>query len=203
MTVVDRPASLPAIMARHNSRERQLFEDLNEKNRLAGEFRRLSSRVRDWRKRMGRKRGKRWQAQYGQAIGRADERLHALRAELLKRAEDLKARILEEKKISAAEVKKFEAQYKKEVEELRAAQLAMAESQEALENATGKARDTWKGGELLAGLRQRHRHAARNLRREKGDVKKAAQEIESEARDEVILDTELRRILAEVAALDE
>jgi hypothetical protein len=190
-------------MARHNSRERQLFGDLNEKNRLAGEFRRLSSRVRDWRDRMGRKRGKRSQARYGQAIGKADERLQALRAELLERAEDLKARILEEKKISAAEVKKFEAQYKKEVEELRNAHEAMAESQEAMAEASAKSRGVeWNGG-VLSGLRQRHRNAARNLRREKGEVKKAAQEIESEARDEVILDNELRRILGEVAALDE
>ena len=96
-------------MALHNPRERALFRDLNDKNRMTEEFRRLSSRLRSWKKRMGRKKGKRWQAQYSLSIERAQDRLAEMRPLLLAWAEELKARIEEEQKLSTDEIKQFES----------------------------------------------------------------------------------------------
>lgn len=188
-------------MARHDPRERRLFEDLNEKNRLAGEFRRLSSRAGHWRRRLRRGRSKRWQAQYRIALGRAEERLAVLRADLLTRAEDLKARIQEEQKLSKAEVKKFEKQYEKEVAELKQARQAAAAAREAVAEARSSADEIEDAAAVLSELRRRNWGAARDLRRETSEVKKAEQEIDSEEQDKAVLSYELRRIVAEIESL--
>lgn len=189
-------------MARHDPRERRLFRDLNEKNRLAGEFRRLSSRARHWRARLRRGPSKRWQAQYRNSLRRADARLAKLRAELLSRAEQLKARIQEEQKLSKTEIKQFEKQYEKEVAELKEAQQAAAAAREVIAKARQEAGETDQAAEVLAELRRKSWNAAKDLRRESSEVKKAEQEIASEEQDKAILTYELRRIVAEIESLN-
>jgi hypothetical protein len=188
-------------MARHNPRERKLFKELNDKNRMAEEFRRLSSRLRGWKKRLSQKKGKRWQKQYTLAIQRASERLELMRPELLARAEELKARIEEEQKLSKDEIKQFEKQYAKEVAELKQAQEALAEAREAVDEAKVEKLDPERAGLFMAELRQKRRVAAREARRESRELKKAEQEIASEEQDMLTLASEMRRIVAEIESL--
>ena len=138
-------------MSGHNPTERALFTDLTEKNRVAREFRRLSADVRRWRERGAAASGKRWRKQYAGAVERGQARLVELRAELLARAEDLKARIAEEQKISDSEIQKYEKQYKKELLELKAAQDALAEARKAVEQAKGAAGSADDSEEAQAG----------------------------------------------------
>ena len=175
--------------------------DLTEKNRLAGEFRRLSMHMQRWQQRMRKRRSKRWRAQYGGSIRRGEERLVELRAELLTRAEDLRARIQDEQKISETEVRQFAEQYKKEVEELKRARKALAEAREVLAEAASKAPDTEEAAAVMAKLRRKHQRAAGDVRRETKEVKTAKQEVLSEEQDKVVLTYELRRILAEIESL--
>ena len=100
----------------HNLRERRLFTDLAEKNRLSAELRRVAHSMRRWQDRMKKRRSKRWQAQYRSSIERAGSRLEVLEREVLAQAEDLKSRIEEELDISVQEVSQFEEQYKKELQ---------------------------------------------------------------------------------------
>jgi chromosome segregation ATPase len=188
-------------MARHDPRERELFRDINEKNRLAGEFRRLSSRAKHWRGRLSRGPSKRWQAQYRNSLRRAERRLAELRTELLSRAQQLRARIEEEQKLSKTEIKQFEKQYEKEVAELREAQKAAAEAKEAIAGARADADDTEEAAAVLAELRRKSWGAAKELRRETSEVKKAEQELASEEQDKLVLTYELRRIVAEIESL--
>jgi len=188
-------------MALHNSRERKLFGDLNDKNRMAEEFRRLSSKLRGWQKRKTYKKGKRWQAQYALAIERAQDRLAEMRPLLLAWAEELKARIEEEQKLSADEIKQFEKQYVKEVAEFKKAQEALAEARDAVDEAKSEKLDPEQAGIFLAELRQKRRVAAREARRESRELKKASREIASEEQDMQTLSTEMRRIVAEIESL--
>lgn len=188
-------------MARHNPRERKLFEDLTEKNRLAREFRQISSRVSSWKKRLGRGRGKRWMKQYTLSIRRAEERLEVLRAELLARAEDLRARIVEEQKISNKELSQYEKQYQKEIDELMQARKALDEARETFFEAREEAEDTQRRAEVLTEMRRRRWRAQREVRRETSEMKKAAQEVESEEQDKITLTAELQRIVAEIEGL--
>ena len=192
-------------MAGHNQRERRLFTDLNEKNRLVGEFRRLSNSVRQWQDRMGKRRGERWQRQYGQAIRRAEVRLEELQRELPSRAEDLKTRIEEEQQISKSEIEAFEEQYKKEVRELKKAQEKLAAAGEAFSKAEAKTKsrsmERQQTAAVLAEFSRKRRNAAREARREAKDVKTAEKEITSEEQDKQVLSYELRRIVAEIEAL--
>lgn len=186
-------------MARHDPKERELFRDINDKNRLAGEFRRLSSRAKHWRGRLSRGPSKRWQAQYRNSLRRAERRLTELRTELLSRAEELKARIEEEQKLSKTEIKQFEKQYEKEVAELREAQKAAAEAKEAIADARADADE--EAAAVLAELRRKSWGAAKELRRETSELKKAKQELASEEQDKLVLTYELRRIVAEIESL--
>lgn len=192
-------------MAGHDPGERRLFGDLNEKNRLAGEFRRLSGRVRRWQHGMARRRGKRWQAQYGRSISRANDRLAELRGELLTRARDLKQRMEKEQSISKSQVQGYEKQYKKEVAELKKAQEELAKANEALAEAQAKASaeagETQKSAAVLAELRRKRWNAAQNAERETQEVKKAKKEIASEHSDRDVLAYELRRAIAEIESL--
>lgn len=192
-------------MAAHDPRERQLFTDLTEKNRLAGEFRSLSRQVRRWQRQMTRRRGKRWQAQYGRSVRRTNERLEELRDELLLRARDLKQRIGEEQSISKSEIQKYEKQYKKEVAELKQAQQQLAEADRAFAEAQARAGaatgDTQQSAAVLTELRRKRWYAARQARREAKELKRAEEEIASERSDEEVLSYELRRIIAEIESL--
>lgn len=205
LTLHGTSASLSTVMAAHNPRERRLFTDLNEKNRLAGEFRGLSNSVRQWQDRMGKRRGKRWQKQYGQAIRRAEVRLEELQRELLSRAEDLKTRIEEEQQISKSEIEAFEKQYKKEVRELKKAQEKLAAVSEAFSKAEAETKsrsiERQQTAAVLAEFSRNRRNAAREARREAKDVKTAEREITSEEQDKQVLSYELRRIVAEIEAL--
>jgi predicted phage tail protein len=188
-------------MAGHNPRERRLLRDINEKNRLTEEFRRISARLRGWQKRLDRKKGKRWQAQYRLAIRRAQEKLAKMRPQLLEMVGDLKSRIEEEQKISQDEIRQFEQQYRKEVEELKEAQQALSEANAELEKAKAGSGEDERAGALLAELRRKRRDAATEMRREGRDLKKAEQEIASEERDKITLAYELRRIVGEIESL--
>jgi len=192
-------------MAGHDPRERQLFTDLQQKNRIAGELRRISGRMRRWQERLTQKRGKRWQAQYSISIRRAKAQLEGLRGELLSRAQDLKQRIETEQKVSKTEIQKFEKQYKKEVAELKQAQQELAAADEAFAKAQQKAGtesgDTEQSAAVLTELRRRRWNAAREATRETKDVKRAKKEIASEQHDKELLAYELRRTIAEIASL--
>ena len=192
-------------MAGHNPSERRLFTEIKEKNRLAGEFRRISGRMRRWQQRLTQKRGKRWQAQYASSIHRAQEWLEAARGELLSQAQDLKQRIETEQKVSKTEIREFEKQYKKEVAELMAAQEQLAAADEAFTKAQQKAGteggDAAKSSAVLSELRRRRRSAAREATRETQDVKRAKREIASEQQDKGVLSHELRRTTAEIESL--
>ena len=193
-------------MARvHNRRERRLFKDLGEKNRLSAELRRVTYRMRRWQDRMKKRRGKRWQAQYRNSLQRAAGRLEVLERELLVRAEKLKLRIQDEFEVSVEEVSQFEEQYKKEVQELVLAEQELREAQEAVvkaESAGGEQiSHSQKTAELLSELQRRHRHAELRARAEAKDVKAVEREIASEVKDKDILTQELHRIVEEIQTL--
>ena len=126
-------------MAGHNPSERRLFTDIQQKNRLAGQFRRVSGRMRRWQERLTQKRGKRWQAQYSRSILRAMQWLDEAHGELLSRAQDLRQRIESEQKVSKTEIQGYEKQYKKEVAELKQAQQELDAANEAFAKAQQKA----------------------------------------------------------------
>jgi hypothetical protein len=195
-------------MAGHDPKERRLLTDISDKNRLANEFRILSSDVRNWRDRLEQKRGKRAQARYRGAIERASERMESLRSELLERAEDLESRIKTEQKVSKAEIDKFHKQYAKEVQELSLAQAQLAEARKDLAKADAESRahpegseEAERSGAVLAEFRRRHWKANEEAKRETRDVAKAKQEISSEERDKALLSGELERAIAEVESL--
>jgi len=195
-------------MAGHDPKERRLLTDISDKNGLANEFRKLSANVESWRGRLEQKQGKRAQARYRLAIGRASERMEALRGELLERAEDLESRIKTEQKVSKAEIDKFHKQYAKEVQELSLAQAQLAEARKDLAKADAESRahpegseEAERAGAVLAEFRRRHWKANQEAKREVRDVAKAKQEISSEERDKALLSGELQRAIAEVESL--
>ncbi len=193
-------------MARgHNLRERRLFTDLAEKNRLSAELRRVAHSMRRWQDQMNKRRSKRWQAQYRSSIERAGSRLEVLEREVLAQAKDLKSRIEEELDISVQEVSQFEEQYKKELDELVSAQKELREAEEARVQTEAAAADqtshSQETAELLSKLRRRHRRTERQVRREAKDVTSVEREIASEERDKEVLTKELQRVIEEVQAL--
>ena len=184
-------------MAVHNIRERQLFRDLHEKSVLSREIRRLASSMRRWEAGLAKKRGKRWKAQYTQAIRRASTSVEDLERQLLSQAQDLKSRVQEELEISVEEVQQFEAQHKKEVQELHASRQELRAAEQALSDAE-KARGT---ADRLAELRNTLRRAERTAHKEAKDVSEVEEALASEARDKEILTHELHQLLNELAVL--
>ena len=189
----------------HNKRERRLLTDLQEKDRLSTELRRVAYHIRRWQDGMKRRRGKRWQAQYRLSLERASARLEVLERAVLAQARDLKLRIEEELEISEQEVNQFEAQYDKELEELLAAQDALRGAEEARAEAEAtvgnKTSPSQKTAELLSQLRRKHRRAERTVRREAKDVTSVEGEMASEERDKEVLTRELQRVIEEIQTL--
>ena len=184
-------------MAVHNIRARRLFRDLHEKSVLSRKIRRLASSMRRWEAGLAKKRGKRWQAQYKNAIRRASGDVEDLERQLLAQAQDLKSRIQEELKVSVEEVQQFEAQHKKEVQELQASRQALRAAKQALSSAEA-AHDK---ADLLSELQKTLRRAERTEHKEAKDVTEVEEELASEARDKEILTHELHQLLNELALL--
>ena len=184
-------------MAVHNIRERRLFRDLHEKSVLSREIRRLASSMRRWETGLTKKRGKRWQAQYTNAIRRASASLEDLEQQLLSQAQDLKSRVQEELESSVEEVRQFEEQHKKEVQELQASHQELRVAKQAL-SAAETAQDK---ADSLSELKNTLRRAERTARKEAKDVTEVEEELASEARDTDILTHELHQLLTEIELL--
>ncbi len=184
-------------MAVHNLRERKLFRDLHEKSVLSREIRRLASSMRRWEAGLAKKRGKRWQAQYTRAIRRASANVEDLERQLLGQAQDLKSRIQEELEISVEEVQQFEAQHKKEVQELQASRQELRAAKQAVSSAEA-AHDK---ADILSELQNTLRRAERTAHKEAKDVTEAEEELASEARDKETLTHELHQLLNEIELL--
>jgi hypothetical protein len=193
----------------HNTRERRLLTDLQAKNRCSDQVRRLASRLRRWQAGMTSSRSHRRRRQYARSCERASARLGRLQQELLVRAEDLKTRIQQELSLSENEVQQFQEQYQREVAELRSAEHELAAARQKLQEAEAEAlaesgpRDQAAKAGILSDLAARRRRAERKARVEARDVSRVEQEIQAEARDKVLLTSELQKILAEIAALRE
>ena len=184
-------------MAVHNPRERRLFRDLHEKSVLTREVQRLAGSMRRWQARLTKKRSKRWRAQYTNSIRRASASVEDLQRQVWSRAQDLKARIQEELEISVEEVQQFEAQHKKEVQELHASRQALRAAEQALSGAA-TARDK---ADRLSELRHTLQRAERKARKEAKDVSEVEEELASEAHDRDILTHELHQLLNEIELL--
>ncbi len=184
-------------MAVHNIRERRLFRDLHEKSVLSRKIRRLASSMRRWEAGLTKKRGKRWKAQYTNAIRRASGDVEDLERQLLSQAQDLKSRIQEELKVSVEEVQQFEEQHRKEVQELQASRQALRAAEQALSSAEA-AHDK---ADILSELQKTLRRAERTEHKEAKDVTEVKEELASEARDKETLTHELHQLLNEIALL--
>ena len=194
-------------MAEHNTSERRLFRDLQEKHVLTKQVRRLVSAVRRWQAQVATRRSKRWAAQYTNSIRRASARLEDLERQVLTRAQDLRLRVQEELDTSVEEVQRFEEQHRQEIQELEVSQRELREARLALSGAGTSPKDQTPPSEAenkalgLAELQRRHRRAERHARKEAKDVEAVEREIESEARDKETLTTELHRLLEEIEVL--
>jgi len=194
-----------AVISGHNARERALLSEICLKNRQSNRVRRLARSIRRWEDRLARKSSRRWGARLGRAVRRAALELEALEGDVLRRAEHLRGRIEAEKKVSEGEIRQFHAQFKKEVEEMRAAQQELENVRRALaELETDIARRAVEAEEaglrLVAAQRSLRRAEIKAVSEAKG-VKNVAMEIASEEGDRRTLTRELRRVVAEVEAL--
>ena len=184
-------------MAIHNTRERILFRDLNDKAVLSREVRRLASSMRRWEARLAKGRGKRWTAQYTNSIRRASARVEDLERQILAYAEYVRPRVEKELEISVQEVQQFEEHHKKEVQEAHASQQALQSAEQALSTAATARQKA----EELTELRRVLRRAERQARKESQDVTDVEEELASEARDTEVLTRELHRLLTEIEVL--
>ncbi len=196
----------------HNARERGLLSAIQEKNELAARFRGLARDISRWTRRMGRKRSLRWHKRYSSGIRQRTDELKSLRPELLRRCEDLEKRIRDETKISGAEVRVFQEQYRKEVEELREARARLERAGQAWAPSdpgvrttqgvgTGEGSEEHRASSLIEGLRKRRRKAYLEARKEAKDVEAVQRELTSEERDRELFDLELRKVLQAIDAL--
>ena len=184
-------------MAVHNTRERILFRDLNDKAVLSREVRRLAGSMRRWEARLAKGRGKRWTAQYTNSIRRASARVEDLERQILAYAEYVRPRVEKELEISVQEVQQFEEQHKKEVQEAHASQQTLQSAEQALSTAATARQKA----EELTELRRVLRRAERQARKESQDVTDVKEELASEARDTEVLTRELHRLLTEIEVL--
>ncbi len=188
----------------HNTQERELFRDINEKNQLSRRLRTMTSRIRRWNKSLEERRNHRWRKRYQRSIDRFSTEIGALRDAVLARGRNLKARIESELEVSPSEVEAFQAQFKKEADELRQARADLGEAKAALHRAEGLATEsgaTVDSGALLNQLRRKHRLAALQARSERQDVERVEKELASEAADREALERELRNVLLELETL--
>ena len=191
------PTIASEAMAVHNTRERILFRDLNDKAVLSREVRRLAGSMRRWEARLAKGRGKRWTAQYTNSIRRASARVEDLEQQILAYAEYVRPRVEKELEISVQEVQQFEEHHKKEVQEAHASQQALQSAEQALSTAATARQKA----EELTELRRVLRRAERQARKESQDVADVEEELASEARDTEVLTRELHRLLTEIEVL--
>ncbi len=191
--------------AGHNIRERRLFGDIIEKNRLANRIRKLGNAIQAWRGRLRQRQSRRWRAQYARSIHRYALSLDQLQAEVLRKAQNLRARIQQEIHVSDDEIKQFHEQYKTEVAELKAAETTLEEARRAVVEAevhgVPEVKSPQHAAVILANLRRAHRRRERRTRVEAKDVRSVQAELASEAKDKVVLAHELRRAVEEIEAL--
>ena len=186
-------------MSDHNSRERALFRDLQEKNVLTKQVQCLAGSMHRLQARAAKRRSHRWKARYANSIRRAAAKVEELELQVVSRAQELRSRVQEELEISVEEVQAFEEQHKKEIAELEVAHQALRATEQALSTElASEARDK---ADRLAELRHKHWRADRQARREAKDVDAVEQELESEARDREILTVELHKLLEEIQLL--
>ena len=135
----------------------------------------------------------RWRTRYASTAGRLMVDTIQLKSVLLDQGEALERRIIEERKISEQEIKDFQAQLEREIQEYKEAQKNL----KALEKANTLTNDPEKMKEAEADLAS----AKSKEKKEKKDVDKIKRELDSEARDERLFLEVLNQILKDRAAL--
>ena len=135
----------------------------------------------------------RWRKQYASTAGRLMVETIQLKSALLDQGEALERRIIEERKISEQEIKDFQAQLEREIQEYKGAQKNL----KALEKANTLTNNREKMKEAEADLAS----ATGKEKKEKKDVDKIKRELDSEARDERLFLEVLNQILKDRAAL--
>jgi hypothetical protein len=135
----------------------------------------------------------RWRKRYASTSGRLMVETIQLKSVLSDQGEALERRIIEERKISEQEIKDFQAQLEREIQEYKEAQKNL----KALEKANTLTNNPEKMKEAEADLAS----AKSKEKKEKKDVDKLKRELDSEARDERLFLEVLNQILKDRAAL--
>jgi hypothetical protein len=135
----------------------------------------------------------RWRKRYASTSGRLMVETIQLKSVLSDQGEALERRIIEERKISEQEIKDFQAQLEREIQEYKEAQKNL----KALEKANSLTKNPEKMKEAEADLAS----AKSKEKKEKKDVDKLKRELDSEARDERLFLEVLNQILKDRAVL--
>jgi hypothetical protein len=135
----------------------------------------------------------RWHKRYASTAGGLMVETIQLKSVLLDQGEALERRIIEERKISEQEIKDFQAQLEREIQEYKEAQKNL----KALEKANSLTKNPEKMKEAEADLAS----AKSKEKKEKKDVDKLKRELDSEARDERLFLEVLNQILKDRAVL--
>ena len=165
----------------------------------------LTGGIRRWTQRLRTRKNAQWQARLRRSIDRHTKELREIQKQILQSARELKSRIEEELRVSPDEVRAFEAQLRKEVEEARQARQRVEEARQALVQAESQgdalAKDPQEAAQILQDLHRARRRTETRARVEAADVKRVEKEIASEAADRPILERELRRSIHEIEVL--
>ncbi len=141
--------------------------------------------------RAGKALSHRWSKRYASTAARLLEEIQQLKSVFLRQGEELERKIIEERKISEQEIKDFQAQLEREVQEYKEAQKNL----QTLEQANALMDDPEKLQKVEA--------AKIKEKKEKKDVDKVRGELVSEARDERLFLEVLHQILTDRSTLQE
>jgi hypothetical protein len=133
----------------------------------------------------------RWSKRYAFTAARLLEEIQQLKSVFLRQGEELERKIIEERKISEQEIKDFQAQLEREVQEYKEAQKNL----QTLEQANALRDDPEKLKKVEA--------AKIKEKKEKKDVDKVRGELVSEARDERLFLEAMHQILTDRNTLQE
>lgn len=133
----------------------------------------------------------RWSKRYASTAARLLEEIQQLKSVFLRQGEELERKIIEERKISEQEIKDFQAQLEREVQEYKEAQKNL----QTLEQANALMDDPEKLKKVEA--------AKIKEKKEKKDVDKVRGELVSEACDERLFLEVLHQILTDRSTLQE
>jgi len=191
-------------MTGHTRFEKRLRHDISAKNQLRKQIEKRISNIRQWEENLAASRNTRWRKRYASTITRVQAEVDQLKAELGKENARVQARIVGEMKYSEAEVEAFTKQFTSEHAEAVAKRLeyekALAEArktEDLLSDATAEqaAEINLKLSKVIS---QVHRLSGQ-VGKEDKDVANVKRELDSEARDKLLFQAELQRIVAENA----